>query len=277
MRNEYKVGPVYRAGLIVCGGMCAGMGIAALAATAMHREVFAQGLPASIPTPPASALGFLLCGLALLAVGYWFPHVTLLFGTVAMSLAIVVAGESVFNLGPRMESRIAVSLGAVDWQGLAPNTALVLLLAGAALLLRHTGRWFTSRLHVIAIVGSIIFAIGIAGCVGYMVGVPTYSWYSKTPMSLLSAMCSFVLGLGIVMSACRYSELDESGTPRWFPLVVFAGAAAVNCSTVISYFCADSPIWRQPAVAGLLPMIAATLLLSAVAARDLRRWREQCS
>lgn len=131
------------------------------------REMFAQGVPASIPTPPASALGFLLCGLALIAVGYWFPHVTLLFGTVAMSLAVVVAGESVFKIGPRMEHHIALSLGALDWDGLSPNTAVVLLLGGAALLLRHKSRWFESRLHVIAIVGSMIFGIGIAGCVGY--------------------------------------------------------------------------------------------------------------
>src|ERR1039458_3270449 len=99
MQNHYRVGPVYRAGLIVCRGMCAGLGIVALVASAMHREMFAQAVPASIPTPPASALGFLLCGLALIAVGYWFPHVTLLFGTVAMSLAVVVAGESVFKIG----------------------------------------------------------------------------------------------------------------------------------------------------------------------------------
>jgi len=273
MQNHYRVGPVYRAGLIVCGGMCAGLGIAALVASAMHREMFAQGVPASIPTPPASALGFLLCGLALIAVGYWFPHVTLLFGTVAMSLAVVVAGESVFKIGPRMEHHIALSLGALDWDGLAPNTAVVLLLGGAALLLRHTSRWFESRLHVIAIVGSMIFGIGIAGCVGYMVGVPTYSWYSKTPMSFLSAICSFVLGLGIVMSACRYSELDESGVPRWFPLVVFTGALAVNCSTFIAYLCGDSWVWQRPALAGLLPMIAVTLLVTAVAVRDVRRWR----
>jgi hypothetical protein len=91
----------------------------------------------------------------------------LLFGTVAMSLAVVVAGESVFKIGPRMEHHIALSLGALDWDGLSPNTAVVLLLGGAALLLRHKSRWFESRLHVIAIVGSMIFGIGIAGCVGY--------------------------------------------------------------------------------------------------------------
>jgi hypothetical protein len=82
-----------------------------------------------------------------------------------------------------------------------------------------------------------------------------------------------VLGLGIVMSACRYSELDESGVPRWFPLVVFTGALAVNCSTFIAYLCGDGWVWQRPALAGLLPMIAVNLLVTAVAVRDGRRWR----
>ena len=43
MQNHYRVGPVYHAGLIVCGGMCAGLGLAVLVASALHREVFAQG------------------------------------------------------------------------------------------------------------------------------------------------------------------------------------------------------------------------------------------
>jgi hypothetical protein len=275
MKTQYKMGPVYRAGLIVCGGMCAGLAVAVLVASALHRQVFAHVLTISLPTEPTSSVGFLLCGLALIGIGYWFPHVTLLFGTVSMSLAVVVMGESLFNTGPRMEHHIAVSLGMLDWHGLAPNTVVVLLLGGAALLLRHTGEWFENRLHIIALIGSVIVAIGTSGCVGYMAGVPTYAWYSKTPMSFVSVICAFVLGLGIVMSACRYSELDESGTPRWFPLVVFVGALAVNCSTGIAYLFGDSRIWQWPALTGLLPMTAATLVLSAMAARDVRRWREQ--
>jgi hypothetical protein len=275
MQTQYRVGPVYRAGLIVCGGMCAGLAMAVLVASALHRAVFARVLTISLPSEPTSAVGFLLCGLALIGIGYWFPHVTLLFGTASISLAVVVMGESLFNTGPRMERHIAASLGMLDWHLLAPNTVAVLLLGGAALLLRHTGNWYERRLSIIAIIGSVIVAIGTSGCVGYMAGIPTYSWYCKAPMSFVSVICTFVLGLGIVMSACRYSELDESGAPRWFPLVVFVGALAVNCSTGIAYLFGDSLIWQWPALTGLLPMTAATLMLAAVAARDIRRWREQ--
>ena len=76
MRNEYRVGPIYHAGLIVSGGMCAGLGIAILVAQALHRTPDIQLLHASVPTPPAAALGFAACGLALIGVGLWFPRIT---------------------------------------------------------------------------------------------------------------------------------------------------------------------------------------------------------
>jgi hypothetical protein len=57
-------------------------------------------------------------------------------------------------------------------------------------------------------------------------------------------------------------------------LVVFVGALAVNCSTGIAYLFGGGRIWQWPSITGLLPMTAATLVLAAVAAKDVRRWRE---
>ena len=64
-RNEYGVGPVYHSGLIGSGGMGAGLGIAILIFQVRHQVAYARLLQASVPTPAASALGFVACGLAL--------------------------------------------------------------------------------------------------------------------------------------------------------------------------------------------------------------------
>ena len=100
MRNEYRVGPVHRAGLIVSGGMCAGLGIAILVALALHRVSYARLLSATFPTPPASAIGFVACGLALIGVALWVPRVTSMLAMVSLSMAVVLAAERVFALGP---------------------------------------------------------------------------------------------------------------------------------------------------------------------------------
>jgi hypothetical protein len=147
----------------------------------------------------------------------------------------------------------------------------VLLLGATALLLRHTHRWFETRLRMIAILGSIIFGIGVVGGVGYMADVPTYVWQWRAPMSFLSTICAGILGLGIVMSACRYSELDESGIPRWFSQVVCAGALSINVATVVAYVCQDGLTWTGTAVIRLMPMLIANGVLSVVAARQVRR------
>jgi hypothetical protein len=271
MRSEYRIGPMYRAGLIVSGGMCAGLGIASLAALAFHWTAYARLAPASAPTPPTAAVGFAACGLALIGIGLWFPRVTSVLAMVTLSMLVTLAAERVFGMGPRVETMVAANLGVGGWIRVAPNTVVVLLLAAAALLLRHTHKWFEKRLGTIAVLGSVIFAIGMVSCVGYMVGAPTYAWQSQAPMSVLSAFCSCTLGLGIVMSACRYSELDESGMPRWFALVVCTGGLAINASAAVAFVCGNGRTWQPSQIIGLMPMIVVCGTLSAIAARQARR------
>jgi hypothetical protein len=271
MRNQYRVGPVYRASLIVSGGMCAGLGIAILAAPALRRIANTEVFPASAATPPVAALGFAACGLALIAIGLWFPRVTSVLAGVTLSMAVVLVAEQVFGTGPRLETLIAANLRAGSWDAIAPNTVVVLLLSAAALLLRHTPRWFKSRLGAIAVLGSIIFAIGIVGATGYLAEVPTYVWQWRAPMSFLSTICASILGLGIVMSACRYSELDEAGIPRWFSLVTSTGALSINVAAAVAYIAQDGLTWTQSSVIRLMPMLVANGILSVVAARQARQ------
>jgi hypothetical protein len=271
MKNEYRAGPVYRAGLIVTGGMCAGLGIAILTSLALHRVAYAELWNTSVPTPPAAALGFVACGLALVAVGLWIPRITSMLAMVALSMAVALVAERAFGLGPRVETLVVANLGAGDWHAIAPNTVVVLFLAAVALLIRHAQRWFEVRLESVAALGSIIFAIGAVGCVGYMTGVPSYAWQPWAPMSFVSAICSAVLGLGILMSACRYSELDASGIPRWFGMVICTGAAAITGSTAVAFFFRGAQTWEPAKVIGLLPMMIVSWMLMVLAGRQSRR------
>jgi hypothetical protein len=211
------------------------------------------------------------CGLALIGIGVWIPQVTSILAMIALSMGVTLTAERVFGLEPRVETLIAANLGADNWLAIAPNTLVVLLLAAAALVLRHSRRWSETRLATIAALGSANFAIGAVACVGYMTGIPTYVWQAGAPMSCLSSICASVLGLGIVMSACRYSELDESGMPRWFSLAVWTGALAINLTTAVAYFCRDTQTWQRDGVVSLMPMIIVSAVLALVAARPV--WR----
>src|ERR1035438_7414440 len=123
MPNEYRVGPIYHAGLLVSGGMCAGLGIVTLVARALHRMPDTHLLPASVPTPPAAALGFAACGLALIGIGLWFPRITSLLTMVTLSMVISLVAERVVGAGPRIETLIAASLRAPSGSGSACRTS----------------------------------------------------------------------------------------------------------------------------------------------------------
>jgi hypothetical protein len=105
--------------------------------------IYARLLPASVPTPPVSAIGFVACGLASIGVGLRVPRVTSILAMVTLSMVVTLAAERAFALGPRVETLVAANPGS-RWHAIAPNTAVVLLLAAAALLMRHTHRWFES-------------------------------------------------------------------------------------------------------------------------------------
>ena len=253
------------------GGMCAGLGIAILALLAFHRMPDTQLVPTSVPTPAAAALGFAACGLALIGIGLWFPLVTWVLAMVTLAMVISLVAERAFGVGPIVETLIAANLGVGDWSGIAPNTMAALLLATVALFLRHSQRWFEKRLETIAVLGSIIFSIGVVASVGYMTGVPTYVWQAQSPMSFLCAIGSCVLGLGVIMSASRFSELDEAGRPRWFIRVLFVGAVAINLFTAVAYIFGVGQTWKRAEMIGLMPMIIVSGLLSGLAAWQARR------
>jgi peptidoglycan/LPS O-acetylase OafA/YrhL len=96
-------------------------------------------------------------------------------------------------------------------------------------------------------------------------------------MSFLSAVCSGVLGLGILMSACRYSELDDSGVPRWFSLVVCTGAVAITASTALAYLGGDGQTWQPAEMIGLIPMMVVSWMLAMFSGRLARRSRAPAS
>lgn len=272
-KNDYRVGLCYRAALIVSGGVSAGVGAAALVNWNILQSAHARSLAHHIATPPAAAAGFLLCGLALVGVAFWFPRLSSILAMLTLSLALVTGFERLLGVQPNVERLIAGAVGRPVGEPLSSNTIAALLLAGIALLLRHMDGRLPNRFATIALLGAVTLAIGLAACVGYMTNVPVYAWGRGAPMSLLAAIGTAVLGWGIVASAWRFSELDLSGTPRWFPVIVFAGAFGIDCATALAYSLGDKRGWSPAETLALLPMLGVSTVVSIVAGRVALRNR----
>ncbi|MDE3164633.1 MAG: hypothetical protein KGN36_02420 [Acidobacteriota bacterium] len=263
----------YRAALIVSGGVSAGAGTAALVIGRDFHRDYARLVAGATATPPAAALGFLLCGLALVGVAFWIPKLSSILAMLTLSMALVTGFERLLGVQPNFELLVANSLGHPGGGALSTNTIAALLLAGVALFLRHIAGYLPRRFETIALLGAVILAIGLAACVGYMTQVPVYAWGRGTPMSLLAAIATSVLGWGIITSAWRFSELDRSGTPRWFPEIVFAGAFGIDCATALAYILGDKHGWPASETIALLPMVAVSTMVSILAGRAALRHR----
>ena len=234
--DQYRVGLCYRAALLTIGAMCAGLGLTVLAALATHRLALAQVIPSSVPMSPLAALGFVVCGTGLLGVGLWFPDAVVILGMAAVGLSLAAAAEHLFGMELGLERLLAANLacGPGCVAPVAPNTTVCLLLSGLALAVRRVSLGLGTRCTLTALLGGAVSAIGASALFGYMVGVPLYCWQSGAPMSFLSSFGGTLLGLGVIMSVWRYSQLDETGAPCWFPQLLGTGAVTLDASVVIA-------------------------------------------
>ncbi|MGH7573254.1 MAG: GAF domain-containing protein, partial [Gemmatimonadota bacterium] len=193
----HRIGSLSR----VSSAFVALVAVAVLVGWALDVEFLKGGLPGHVAMNPTTALG-----LALAAGALWMWHAlggeasATRIGPVIRTVAVLVIGLGAITLAGYV---IGHNLGVdqilfrarLGGNRIAPNTAISLLLIGAALLFFG---WPRPRGAVAEAVA--IFPIGIAvvSLLGYAYGVDAmYELGEYIPMSLATAVSIFVLGLAI--------------------------------------------------------------------------------
>jgi PAS domain S-box-containing protein len=196
-----------------------------------------QVLPGLPPMQYNTALGFMICGAALLTATLDLRRPTALLGGIAAIIGSATLFENLFqsNLGIDdllVETYIRAS--ASDPGRMAPNSALALCLIGLALLVL-AWRPASRSWHLWpALLGSIVVALGTAALVGYAADVPrAYGWGNFNPMSVHTAIGFSLLGGGIVGLAWNNAQSESGETPEWVPGL---SAIAVMLVTVSMWY-----------------------------------------
>jgi PAS domain S-box-containing protein len=180
-----------------------------------------QVLPGFPPMQYNTALGFMICGAALLAAALDLRRPSALLGSLAVLIGLATLFQFVFhsNLGiDELLVETYIFTGVPDPGRMAPNSALALSLIGLALLGLAGGTG--SRLWHFwpALLGSIVIALGTAALVGYAADIPgAYVWGRFNPMAVHSALGFTVLGGGIVGLARNASQGDSPEAMPWLP------------------------------------------------------------
>jgi len=231
-----------------------------------------QVLPGFPPMQYNTALGFMICGAALLSAALELRRPTALLGGLAGSIGFVTLLEYVFRTDLGIDQMLIETYlwtGAANPGRMGPNSAMCLTLIGAGLIglaWRPSRRWR----HVCpALLGSIVVALGTAALVGYAAGVPgAYGWSHYNPMGVHTAIGFTLLG-GAIAGLAWNAARDESGeTPAWLPVLA---SAVVITVTMCMWYALNmghragaphaSPVAAQPTLA---TVTLATGLLTAL-------------
>lgn len=232
-----------------------------------------QVLPGFPPMQYNTALGFMICGAALLCAALDLRRPTALLGILAGLIGSATLCEYLFRSELGIDQLLVETYlvtGVSNPGRMGPNSALALTLIGAALL-SLAWRPVHRHWHVCpALLGSVVIAVGTAALVGYAAGVPgAYGWSNFNPMAVHTAIGFTLLGGGIVGLAWNAAEPQSREAPAWLALVTAAAVTTVTLCMWYALSAGSTPV-LAPLVPGLAPrptlpgLTLATGLLTAI-------------
>jgi signal transduction histidine kinase len=215
--------------IIMAGGLLsAAVGLTVMAAWFVRATAVLR-FGSSTPMSFNSALAFAMTGVAFVALARRRPGAVLVAGVFDAVLGVVILAEYALGRDLGIDQLVVKAyLGAPHVAPGRPaiNTAICLVLAGAALLVWGPLR-SRRRSALLAAAGCAIAVIAAVATFGYATGDATaYGWTRVTAMAFLTAATMLVLGLCMLSAAWRDSHARYGGLPRWLPMPV--GALALG-------------------------------------------------
>jgi PAS domain S-box-containing protein len=269
-------GPQGSAALVAAasGASVAALGGLVVAGWLTVAVALIQVVPGFPPMQYNTALGFMICGAALLSAALGLRRPTALLGGLAALIGIATLAEYLLHLDLGIDDLLVETylLTGVSNPGrMAPNSALALGLIGIGLL-GLGWRRSTSRLWDLspALLGAVVIALGTAALVGYAAGVPgAYGWGHFNRMAVHTALGFILLGGGMVGLAWNAAQDESAEAPPWLPTLA---AVAVATVTLCMWYALETgaqvgseQAWPVPSPEPALPNVTlAAGLLSAV-------------
>ncbi|MFL5402308.1 MAG: ATP-binding protein [Gemmatimonadales bacterium] len=237
-----------------------------------------QVLPGLPPMQYNTALGFMICGAALLAAALDQRRPTALLGGLAAVIGLATLFEYVVRSDLGIDDLLVetyIFTGVSNPGRMAPNSALALSLVGLALLVL-AWRPVSRAWHIWpALLGTVVVALGTAALVGYAADIPgAYGWGNFNRMALHTAIGFTLLGGGIVGLSWNTAESQSSETPDWLPILATVAVATV---TLCMWYALTAESFsegmdRQMSVGGRMPSHPGLLLVAGLLSAVLLGW-----
>ncbi|HMQ29110.1 MAG TPA: response regulator [Chloroflexaceae bacterium] len=256
------------------GVLLTALGLGVLFGWLARIPLLVQGRPGLAPVMPGTAVAFLLCGVALVALSLGRPFPARIAAGLAGLLALVALAEHAAGADLGLGRLLVPAAPGLPTPDRVPlNTALGVALGASAVLALACRRPWTG---LAAMLGAAASALAGTALIGYASGVTSaYAWGQIARMALPSAVGLLALGVGGLAGAWRRDLRPEALVPAWLP-VVLAGmtivgsaglAHAVSADQRVQYEHGaaselaypagppDAPVLAQPEIAPALPIL----------------------
>lgn len=199
--------------LYICGigVVCILIGLLVIVGWYTHKPFLIQLYPTFAPMQFNAAIGFVISGLGLISACLGKKHLTILFGSLVSLLALLTFVQFVLNIDLGIDKVFIepyITTQSAPPGRMSPVTAICFILVGISLLsisnpkhaLYRTTAWLTA---------TSVWAFSLTVLFGFISQLQiSYGWGQFTKMALHTAICFFLLGIGLMVMAWNVSKHD---------------------------------------------------------------------
>lgn len=219
--NKYNYNHVAQ----VCGGMAAGLGVAAIMGWISGFLLLTSICFDCVPMGQNTSIAFVALGCALFILAYHSTHpvahqfikIVVIFDLLFAILIIIQYFSGInFGINQVLFSTPEKTSGMVPISMMSFMTAVIFLLIGISLLLLSFPLGSERRCKGAAsILATMVVVIGSTVILGYSYATPLFYWARRVPMPLTTAIAFVLMGIGLISSA----------GPQYWPLYLVVGSS----------------------------------------------------
>ncbi len=199
-----------------------------------HNPSLIQVNPTFVPMQYNTAMGFLLSGVAILALACSYQLIAGIVGAGAILIGGLSLMEYIFGVDFLIDQIFMQHYITVETPHpgrMAANTAFCFSLTGVALLFASLKKDDHLTPIWISTLGAIIIALGTVALAGYLTGIETaVGWGKLSKMAVHTASGFIFLGAGLAAYAWHKSIKTSLDMPYWVPTFAGTGSMTITVS-----------------------------------------------
>jgi hypothetical protein len=223
--NTHTTSRLSKVLLVTSGSLVAALGELVVVGWHTHNQTLLQVRPNFVMMVYNSALGFILCGTAIIAIALNRLRWATPGGVLASAIGLLTLVEYQFRVDLGIDQLLMkpyINVANAYPGRMAISTAAFFFVAGAAISLLGLTKRFRYRPLIVGIVGAACAVQGMVAFAGYFTGVATvYVWGDVARMAIHTAFGAALVGASLLTLAWRDQGSRQPGKESyWLPILI---------------------------------------------------------